>query len=91
MIKKLSCIQFDTLFGKEVSDKNIKDALNLVGRLDRNIGAQKINLTSSDLKLAVNIVDQTVKFLARNLENRGSGFINEVRFNTLLNYSADWI
>lgn len=30
MIKKLSCIQFDTLFGKEVSDKNIKDALNLV-------------------------------------------------------------
>lgn len=50
--------------------------LNLVERLDRNIGA--VNLTSDDLELAVDILNSTVAFLTKHLKNGGSDFSNKV-------------
>ena len=73
------------MFGSEVNDDSVGAVLFLVERLDRNIGV--VNLTSDDLKLAVDILNKTVDFLTQHLETGGSDFSNQVRIykNSYLN------
>ena len=65
------------MFESEVNDDSVGAVLFLVERLDRNIGV--VNLTSDDLKLAVDILNKTVDFLTQHLETGGSDFSNQVR------------
>lgn len=64
------------MFENEASDENVERVLDLVERLDRNVGV--VNLTLNDLELAVDILNSTVAFLTQHLKNGGSDFSNQV-------------
>lgn len=64
------------MFGSEANDENVVRVLDLVERLDRNVGA--VNLTSDELELAVDILNNTVTFLTQHQRNGGSDYSNKV-------------
>lgn len=64
------------MFGSEANDENVVRVLDLVERLDRNVGA--VNLTSDELELAVDILNNTVTFLTQHQRNGGSDYSNQV-------------